>query len=159
MAHGVNTPILTYGGIISVTKLTRSWAIAEGPRDEPCHLNLVNCCMHNCTKNRIGKACDGWMTLKITHGHRKWLDSTGLSRCLWLVCSISVSVLHRFQYITRTSFSVLDYFVNVHKSSKPRCFCNVDLTNVISQRVSNSFQFQVTWMLFTDVKNKTSSLF
>jgi len=41
--------------------------------------NCTTCCqlkscqmLHSCTKNRILKACNMWMTLKVTQGRWKW---------------------------------------------------------------------------------------
>ena len=46
---------------------THRWAIAEGPRDALCQLKSWQ--LLHVQKTAFYKACDGWMTLKITQGH------------------------------------------------------------------------------------------
>jgi len=48
---------------------TRSSAIAEGPRDALCQLKLCQL-LRNCTKTLFKNACNRWVMLKVTQGHR-----------------------------------------------------------------------------------------
>ena len=58
------------------TIVTRSSAITEGPCKALCQLKSCQH-LHNCTRNRILKACNRCTTWKFTQGHCKWCDMIG----------------------------------------------------------------------------------
>jgi len=55
---------------------------------------------------REDRTCNGCMTLKDSHGYRKWCCAICYYAMLLLVCSKDVSILHRFRDITTSTVYV-----------------------------------------------------
>ena len=80
-----------------VRRLTRSSAITEGPRDAQCPLKSFQL-LHSCAKNtHLKRACNRWMALKVTQGHRNCRYSIGH-------ISLPISGLQLLQWLHLTPF-------------------------------------------------------
>jgi len=97
---------LNVNGISNLRWLAKYWQETFG---SPESRQLLHDCRP--TKNSIRKACNSWMTLKITQGHRNCMFDRPYVTSYYRSVVIT-SILHRFQNSTRSTvyFTVCDLY-------------------------------------------------